>query len=62
MIQCALCPLCGEPPKFAISEEQMFCGNPECSVLNWNGTKTLDENLMDATSHNLPGWLKGDPR
>lgn len=57
IILCALCPLCSQPPKFMLSELQLFCGNDDCSVINWNGTQSLDENLMNAQMHNLPDWL-----
>lgn len=59
-IRCAVCPLCGEPPVMAISVQQAFCGNDDCSALSWDMTKTLDENILNANAVRMPGWLGQD--
>jgi hypothetical protein len=40
------CPLCHEPPAFAIGDTAM-CGNEECKTIFWDRTKTLDELLFN---------------
>ena len=42
------CPLCSHPPKFIVGITQAFCGNDACSLLCWDPTLTLDENLLHA--------------
>lgn len=43
------CPLCGQPPLFAIGPTQAFCGNRDgCTLILWNPALSLDDNLMDA--------------
>ncbi|HEY2088624.1 MAG TPA: hypothetical protein VGH54_21715 [Mycobacterium sp.] len=49
------CPLCGKPPLFAFGTEQAFCGNDDCTLILWNPSVTLDENLLDAGVVRLPG-------
>lgn len=58
VIRCGLCPMCGEQPGFALSAEQAFCENPDCSALCWDMTKTLDENLTNANAVKLPDVFK----
>lgn len=38
------CPGCGQLAVLAFLE-QAFCGDETCRVMNWNPTKTLDEQL-----------------
>lgn len=57
MILCHLCPFCGQPPGIALSPEQVFCDNKDCSMISWNATKSLDDNLMNANVVKLPDWL-----
>ncbi len=56
-VRCQLCPLCGELPGLILSLEQVFCDNEQCSVISWNMTKTLDENLTNTNMVRLPDWL-----
>jgi hypothetical protein len=45
---CLNCPFCDEPPEFVVGGTQAFCGNNSCTLLMWNPTVSLDDNLMDA--------------
>jgi hypothetical protein len=50
------CPLCGQPPLFAFGNDQPFCGNRDnCTLILWNPTLSLDDNLMDAGVVQFPG-------
>jgi hypothetical protein len=50
------CPLCGQPPRFALGPTQAFCGNDDgCTLIFWNPSLSLDDNLMDAGVFHLPG-------
>lgn len=58
-IRCPSCPLCDGPP----SQEfvcvltwpgQAWCDNSDCDVMCWDATKTLDENIMNASGNTLP--------
>ncbi len=54
-LPCPRCPLCGELPMLAmIGFTQAFCGNDSCTLLCWNPSLTLDENLLDAGVVKLP--------
>jgi hypothetical protein len=58
------CPLCGEPPMMIMGGgAQAFCGNDDgCTLLTWDPSKTLDENLMDARGVDWePAATPGDP-
>jgi hypothetical protein len=50
------CPGCGQPPMMAF-EGQAFCGNEKCRILTWNPTLTMDENLDDYGTVELPPAL-----
>lgn len=52
------CPLCGQPPRFAFSE-QAFCGNDDCTLILWNPSLSLDDNLTDAGVVKFPGDTDG---
>jgi hypothetical protein len=52
---CPDCPLCGQPPRFAIGPTQAFCGNDDCTLILWDPSLSLDENLLDAGMVHLPG-------
>lgn len=49
------CPLCGKPPRFAVGPTQAFCGNDDCTLILWDPSLSLDENLLDAGVVNFPG-------
>jgi hypothetical protein len=51
------CPFCGQPPVFLLGGgTQAFCGNDDCTLLTWNPSLSLDENLLDAgVVHLEPG-------
>ena len=59
-ILCPRCPLCdGRPaPTLPRSAEQAFCANTDCSVICWNPSKSLDDNLLNVKGHQLPDWLR----
>jgi hypothetical protein len=43
------CPLCGQQPVMILGGgTQAFCGNDDCTLLLWNPSLSLDENLLDA--------------
>ena len=49
------CPLCDEPPVMTLTGNvQAFCGNDDCTILLWNPSLSLDDNLMDAGVVKLP--------
>jgi hypothetical protein len=48
------CPLCGEPPMVVFGGVQAWCGNDACTILTWTPTKSLDDNLTDASVVKLP--------
>jgi hypothetical protein len=48
------CPLCGKPPLFAAGPTQAFCGNDDCTLICWDPSLSLDENLLDAGVVNFP--------
>jgi hypothetical protein len=55
------CPLCGQPPLFAAGPAQAFYGNRDnCTLILWNPSLSLDENLMDAGVVHLPGEGSAD--
>ena len=56
------CPLCGRPPLFAFGNEQAFCGNDDCTLILWDPTLSLDDNLMDAGVVQFPeeGTVRDD--
>ncbi len=50
--------MCGSPPREALMgtwPRQAWCSNDDCDAMNWDATKTLDENLMNASVQRLPG-------
>jgi len=48
------CPFCGQPPVMIFGGgTQAFCGNDDCTLLKWDPSKTLDENLLDAREVDL---------
>lgn len=50
------CPLCGGPPLFVMGTDQAFCGNRDgCTLILWNPSLSLDDNLMDAGVVHFPG-------
>jgi len=56
------CPMCGHPPAMVFGGgTQAFCGNEDgCTLICWTPTKTLDENLMDASVVDFPTAEAGD--
>ena len=42
------CPLCGQLPGFTVGITQAFCGNGACTLLCWDPSLSLDDNLLDA--------------
>ena len=43
------CPLCGQLPYMVMGDgTQAFCGNDDCTLICWDSTLSLDDNLMDA--------------
>lgn len=49
------CPMCGKPPLFGFGDSQAFCGNNDCTLILWDPSLSLDDNLMDAGVVHLPG-------
>lgn len=50
------CPLCGHPPKMAMSGGmQAFCGNDDCDGFCWNPSMTLAENRASSTEVRIDG-------
>jgi len=50
------CPLCGQSPLFTASPTQAFCGNRDgCTLILWDPSLSLDDNLMDAGVVRFPG-------
>ena len=47
------CPLCGWLPVMAFGV-QAFCGNDDCTLLLWDRSLSLDDNLLDAGVIKLP--------
>ena len=48
------CPFCGHPPAMVFGGgSQAFCGNEDCTLLKWDPSLSLDENLLDAKMINL---------
>ena len=49
------CPLCGNQLLMVFGGgTQAFCGNDDCTLLNWTPTISLDENLLNAGVVHLP--------
>jgi hypothetical protein len=49
------CPLCGQPPLFSFGD-QAFCGNRNgCTLICWDPSLSLDDNLLDAGVVRFPG-------
>ena len=43
------CPLCGSAPYMVMGGgTQAFCGNDDCTLICWDPSLSLDDNLMDA--------------
>ncbi len=43
------CPLCGQPPMMVFGGgTQAFCDNDDCTLIFWNPSLSLDDNLLDA--------------
>jgi hypothetical protein len=56
-IQTPACPLCGELPTITIGGgTQAFCGNDGCTVIFWDPSRSLDQNLLEANFVDLRGW------
>jgi hypothetical protein len=54
------CPLCDQPPALALPGfTQWWCGNDDCTILCWNPSLTLDENLLDTGFVKLPPMEDG---
>ena len=50
------CPLCDGPPAIMLPGGiQAFCSNDDCTLLCWDPSRSLDENLMDTGFVHLPG-------
>jgi hypothetical protein len=48
-VQTPGCPLCGQDPVMVFGGgTQAWCGSDDCTILCWDATKSLDENLLDA--------------
>jgi hypothetical protein len=42
------CPLCGQAPRWLLGGgTQAFCGNDDCTILTWDPSQSLDDNLLD---------------
>lgn len=56
-LECPRCPLCEHEPMFVlVGAIQAFCSNPECDLICWNPSVTLDENLTSALgAHTITG-------
>lgn len=52
-IQCLKCPMCDQPPTFALSAQQVFCGNDDCPTFCWDATMTMAENRRSMTVTDL---------
>lgn len=49
------CPICGHPPMMVFGGgTQAFCGNDDCTMLNWTPTLSREDNLNDAQIIQLP--------
>lgn len=49
------CPLCDKGPVMVFGfGAQAWCGNDDCTLLVWDMTKSLDDNLTDAGMIQLP--------
>lgn len=55
------CPLCGKPPLFAVGPTQAFCGNDDCTLILWDPSLSLDDNLLDAGVVHFPEEGTGAP-
>ena len=53
------CPLCDQPPRFIVSIEQAFCGSDNCTMLCWDPSMSLADNLLDAGVVRLPPGEEG---
>lgn len=52
-----LCLGCGQPPYAVLGGgTQAFCGTPDCRVVTWDPTMTVDEMLEDISYIDLSGW------
>ena len=57
---CPTCPLCESPPLFVlVGDIQAFCSNPDCDLICWNPSVSLDENLTNAGNADVT--LDGNP-
>lgn len=56
-----VCPVCSQPPVFALSPVQAFCGNDDCPAFCWDMTRTRTENLDGVTYHDLSGLHTDQP-
>jgi ribosomal protein S27AE len=54
------CPLCGQPPVMAVGADQAFCGNDGCTLLLWDRSLSLDDNLFNAGVVKFPQAEGGD--
>jgi hypothetical protein len=55
------CPLCDEPPMMVFGGgTQAFCGNDDCTLICWDPSKTLDDNLLNAGVVRFP-WDEPRP-
>jgi hypothetical protein len=57
------CPLCSGPPAMVIGGAlgtQAFCGNDGCTLLLWDRSLSLDDNLLNAGVVKLPQAEGGD--
>jgi hypothetical protein len=44
------CPVCSQPPAIVFGGgSQALCGTDDCPILMWTLTKSLDDNLLDAS-------------
>ena len=53
-VLCPRCPMCFEPPAFALAGAQRaFCGVESCPCLMWDPTKSVAENRRNAEAIDL---------
>lgn len=55
--RCPLC--CGLPMLVLGGGTQVFCGNDDCTLLTWNPSLSVDDNLMDSKVIHLPPMTDG---
>lgn len=49
------CPFCGQSPVWVFGGgTQAWCGNDDCTLLMWDPSLSLDENLLNAGFVRLP--------